>query len=220
MTPCWPWLSITFMASARFVERSSLRQVCLSMVAGSAVAFVTAASFGCGKPFNVKTLPDLPPANYAARAASDHVSVQAQALTDEDFLYQIFDANLILAGILPVRVMLTNSGGEIVDLKNTQFEVHAAAGSSFKAMNERQAFKRLISYYEISTYNKAGFKESREAFSAFGLDTTTPLVAGQSRQGMVFFRVPAESARGGLTLVISRLDSASSSRGKLELKLN
>lgn len=220
MTPCWPWLSITVMALACFVDRSSLRQSCLSLVTGCAVVLLTAASFGCGKPFNVKTQPDLPPANYTAKAASDHVSVQAQAITDEDFLFETFDANLLLAGILPVRVMLTNSGGEIVNLKNARFEVYATAGSSFKAMNERQAFKRLISYYEISTYNKSGYKESLEAFSAYGLDTLTPLAGAQSRQGLVFFPVPAEVARGGLTLVVSRLDSASSSRGKLELKLN
>ena len=201
-------------------ERSSLRQSLLRLAPGRAFVLVAVTAFGCGKPFNVKTQPDLPPANYPAKATSDHVSVQAQAITDEDFLYETFDANLLLAGILPVRVMLTNSGGEILDLKNARFEVHATAGTSFKAINEHQAFKRLISYYEISTYNKSGYKESLEAFSAFGLDIFTPLAAAQSRQGLVFFPVPAEAARGGLRLVVSRLDAASSSGGKLELKLN
>lgn len=203
-------------------ERSSLRQSLLRLVQGAAFVLAAVAAFGCGKPFNVKTQPDLPPANYAAKASSDHISVQAQAITDEDFLYETFDANLLLAEILPVRVMLTNSGGDIVDVKNARFEVHTTTGASFKAINTRQAFKRLISYYEISTYNKSGYKESLEAFSAFGIDTRTPLAAAQSRQGLVFFSMPSEAAQGGgLTLVVSRLEKApSSSRGRLELKLN
>ena len=89
-------------------------------------------------------------------------------------------------------------------------------------MNERRAFKRLISYYEISTYNKAGYKESLEAFSAYGLDTKTPLADGQSRQGLVFFSMPSKVAQeGGLTLVVTRLETPSQSGGGvIELKLN
>ncbi len=194
----------------------------LRLVPGGVFVLVAVVALGCGKPFNVKTQPDLPPANYSNTATADNISVQAKALTDEDFLYDTFDANLLLAGILPVRIMLTNSGAENVDLKEAHFEVHATTGSSFKAVSERQAFKRLIRYYEISTYNKAGYKESLEAFSAYGLDTRMPLAAGQSRQGLVFFSMPSEAARGGgLTLVVTRLETApSSSRGQLELKLN
>ena len=222
MTPCWTWLSISVVESASFVKRCSLRQSFPRLARSRAFVLVALAAFGCGKPFNVKTQPDLPPGDYGTRATADQVSVQARALTDEDFLYDTFDANLLLAGILPVRLMLTNSGGEAVDLKEARFEVHATTGRSFKTVNERQDFKRLISYYEISTYNKSGYKESLEAFSAYGLDTRTPLAGGQSRQGLVFFSMPSEAARGaGLTLVVSRLQSAaSSSRGKLELKLN
>ncbi|PYT08656.1 MAG: hypothetical protein DMF60_04290 [Acidobacteria bacterium] len=203
-------------------ERSSLRQSLLRLVPGCAFILIAVAAFGCGKPFNVKKQPDLPRANYATRAMAGNVSVQAQALTDEDFLYDTFDANLLLAGVLAVRVALTNSGEGNVDLKEARFEVRATAGTSFKAVTERQAFKRLISYYEISTYNKAGYKDSLEAFSAYGLDTRTPLAGGQSRQGLLFFSMPSEAAQGGgLTLVVNRLEKApSSSRGTLELKLN
>src|SRR5216683_2333684 len=105
------------MGSASFVRRSSLGQSLLRIVPGGVFALVAVAAFGCGKPFNVKTQPDLPPANYSNSATADNISVQAKALTDEDFLYDTFDANLLLAGILPVRIMLTSSGAENVDLK-------------------------------------------------------------------------------------------------------
>jgi hypothetical protein len=221
LTRFLPCLSISVMVSPGFVERPAVRQSLVRLVHGCAGILVAVAAFGCGKPFNVKTQPDLPPANYANKVTAGNISIQAQALTDEDFLYDTFDANLLLAGILPVRIMLTNSGVEILDLKEARFEVRGTTGSTFKSIDDRRAFKRLVSYYEISAYNKAGYKESLEAFSTYGLDTSTPLAAGQSRQGLLFFSVPPpEAARGGLTLVVSRLHPASNSLGTLELKLN
>jgi len=127
---------------------------------------------GCSKPFNVKTKTDLGPANYAASSTTDNISIQAQAIKDEDLLYETFDANLISAGVLPVRVMLTNSSAEPVDLQKARFEIRQPDGHGFKAVDERTAFKRLISYYEIKAYNKGGYKESLGTFSEYGVDLT------------------------------------------------
>lgn len=179
------------------------------------------AAFGCGRPFNVKTQPALPSASYVTKATIDNVSVQAQPITNEDFLYDTFDANLISAGVLPVRVMLTNSGAESVDCKRASFEV-AASARRFKAVDARKAFKRLFSYYEISAYSKSGYRESLEGFSSYALDVATPLAGGQSREGLVFFLMPAEAARQtGLTMFIGKLDSKARSRSsEVALKLN
>lgn len=179
--------------------------------------FLLAAAWGCGRPFNVNTKATLPPANYAGKATVDSVAVEAQAITDEDFLYDNFDANLISAGLLPVRVMLTNSG-DAADLKSARFEIETKAGR-FKAVNARKAFKRLISYYGIRAYSKSGYNESVDTFAAYALDVATPLAGGQSRQGLVFFLVPGEAAReAGLTMVIGKLNSKQSGAG-VSLKL-
>lgn len=177
-----------------------------------------AASLGCGRPFNVKTQPALPPPINAARASVDGVAVEAYAITDEDFLYDTFDANLIAAGVLPVRVMLSNSSGENMDLKKARFEIEAQS-RRFRVADARKAFKRLISYYGISIYSKSGYRESLEAFASYALDVATPLAGDQSRQGLVFFLVPSEAARQtGLSLVIGKLKSKRSDA--VSLKLN
>ena len=191
-------------------------------LAVASTALVLAAVFGgCGRPFNVKTQPGLPPARYAAEATVDAVRVQAQAITDEDFLYDTFDANLIAAGVFPVRVMLTNSGDENIDLRRARFEVRAG-GRSFKSANAKKGFKQLISYYGISAYSKAGYRESLEAFSAYALDVATPLAGRQTRQGLVFVLMPQDAARApGLTLVISKLsEKQSNDHDSVTLKLN
>ena len=182
---------------------------------------MAAVSLACGKPFNVKPRTSLPPAHYAAKASTNSVEVQAQAITDEDVVYTTFDANLISAGILPVRIMLTNSGAENLDLERARFEARAG-GRSFKAAKADAAFKRLVSYYEISAYSKSGYKESKDDFTGHALDAKTPLAPGASRQGLLFFLMPGEMARGaGLTLSISRLGpKQSASPAPVELKLD
>ena len=179
---------------------------------------ILAGAFGCGKPFNVKTHPRLPASNYAAKASLDEIVVEAHAVTDEDLLYDTFDANLIAAGVLPVRIALTNSGSDAMDLKNSRFEIRTHSGR-FKSVEARKAFKRLISYYGISAYSKSGYQESLEAFVSHAFDLRTPLGGTESRQGLMFFLVPVDVARqAGVTLDIRRLKSNSDQA--VSLKLN
>lgn len=197
------------------ISKSGMR-----LVAGSAALLAIAAGFGCGRPFDVKTQPTLPPASYAAKADIGGIAVQATAVTDEDFLYDTFDANLIAAGVLPVRVMLTNSGGEAAKVSDARFEIEAQS-RRYKSADPRKAFKRLISYYGVSVYSKAGYQESLEAFASYAFDVATPLAGTEARQGLVFFLVPAEASRGpGLTLIIRKLKSGTSDGRAVSLKLN
>jgi hypothetical protein len=189
------------------------------------LAFAAAFVFliaGCGgKPFNVKTRPDPPPAAQGPVTQSQGVSFQAEALTDEDYLYEIFDANLIMAGILAVRVKIENSSAEALNLKRVRFEV-GSNGRPIKMIDAGRAYKRLVSYYGISTYTKEGYRESRDAFSSHALSLTTPLAPGETRQGILFFQVPDDLIRqGGLRFLVSKLKVAKSDpETSVELKLN
>ncbi len=184
---------------------------------------------GCGgKPFNVKTKPDVaaqpdvqPAPGSGAKAESVGLSIEAAAILDEDFLYETFDANLILAGVLPVRLKLTNPGNDPVDLSRAKFEIRAA-GKNFKMLQARSAYGRLISYYGITTYSKEGYNESRDDFVSYSIDFKAPLAPGESRAGLIFFAVPGDTARGsGLTLRAERLNRRSkNSKEAVELKLN
>jgi hypothetical protein len=175
-----------------------------------------------GKPFNVKSKPDLPPRELGVKAVSGGLTVQAEAVTDEDFLYETFDANLVLAGVLPVRVTVSSGEQEAVDLRKAKFEIRTAAGRAYKAINANSAFKRLISYYGISTYTKEGYKQSQSDFASHAIDLKSPLAPGDVRQGMIFFHIPDEAARtASMTLVAERLDAKRKrSDSPVELKLN
>ncbi len=191
-------------------------------MAGPALLVVAGLLAGCGgKPFNVKPRPSLSKPDYGASGQIDGVGIQAEAITDEDYLYEIFDANLIQAGVYPVRIRMTNNGSDPLELKRAKFGIKSGAGKPFRVAEARRAYKRLISYYELSLYNKDGYKRSLSDFKSHALDTDSPLGPGDSRDGILFFLLPAEVAReGGLTFEAARLNSSQARTGSsLELKL-
>lgn len=192
------------------------------------VLLMTSFLTGCGgKPFEIRERPfkikegrEAPLVNIA-RAKSDQIEIEAEAIRDEDYLYETFNANMILAGILPVRLELVNQGQEPVDLSKSRFEIKAADGRTYKMADAKKTFKRLISYYEISTYSKSGYKKSQEDLATYSFDVSKPLGAGESREGLVFFIVPdAVAQTTGVTMTASSLDRKQSKSPKVELKLN
>ncbi|HEX5736290.1 MAG TPA: hypothetical protein VF131_25900 [Blastocatellia bacterium] len=193
----------------------------LRIISFSILLFVLLTACG-GKPFNVKPKPDLPARELGAEAVAGNLTLQAEAVTDEDFLYETFDANLILAGVLPVRVTVSSREQEPVDLRKAKFEVKTSGGRTYKTISANSAFKRAISYYGISTYSKEGYKESQSDFASHAIDLREPLAAGASRHGMIFFQVPDDVARtAGLTLVSRNLNrKLPKSESQIEIKLN
>ena len=185
------------------------------------LVFILLLLTGCGgKPFNVKTEVTLPAIAGAPVVEAQGVRLQAAAVRDEDYLLSTFDANLILAGVLPVNVTLTNRGAQPLDLRKARFQVRVPDGHTYKAADASRAYKQLIKYYGISTYNKGAYKQSREDFAAYLLDLAKPLAMGESRQGMLFFILPDRAIQAaGLNLIGVRL-GASGSSGMVELQLN
>jgi hypothetical protein len=183
-------------------------------------AGVLATICGCGgKPFNVRPHPSLPERAYNTKIESGGLTIQADALTDEDLLYEIFDANLVLAGVLPVRIKLINGRDEEFRIKKARFEVKSEGGAVFKPIEPKRAYRQLVSYYGITLYRKDAYRESQQDFASHALDTVKTLSIGEVREGIIFFAAPGEiSAIGNLTLVASRLN-AKRSKDSIELKL-
>jgi hypothetical protein len=170
----------------------------------------------CGKPFNVKPKPAVKDTVVQAQpekptqAESKGVRLQAEAIKDEDFLYDTFEANMIMAGVLPVRVKLTNTGSDAAELKKAKFAIKSQ-NKIYKFLDSHKAYKCLMSYYGISIYNKNGFKESRADFDTHAIDVKKPLDKGETREGLLYFAVPSEVVRrNDLTLSVRKLSAGRS----------
>lgn len=188
----------------------------------AAIAVFTLMAGCASKPFNIKPAPDNPPVSRTATAERDGIIIEAAAVTDEDYLYHTFEANLLLAGVLPVKVTMTNQSAEPVDIRKARFEVSAPGFRNYRVVTGEKAFKRVFSYYDFTLYNKKGYEESKTDFSAYAFNTTTPISAGESRSGLMFFITPPDMTRAQeLTLAARRLKSKEKkSDPGLILKLN
>ena len=163
-----------------------------------------------GSLYRVKKLSELPPMPNSVAAA--HLGVlwvrAAPLLTDEES-QELFESNLQLAGLLPVRLEIVHNGGEAVDLKRTRFHLRDATGTQWKAISAKQAIARILKANGVFAYNPHSRKIFEKEFRAYELDLKSPLThAERLRQGLILFlspkKEPVTSPRG-LVLTIDGL---------------
>lgn len=160
--------------------------------------------------FKVKPVTDLPPLPDNARTAdAGGIIIRiAPLLTDEES-QDLFEANLPLSGVLPVRTELVHESGVPVELKKARFRLQDSQGHVWKLLSPKQAISRIMSANGVFAYNPNSKKQFEKEFAAYGLDLKAPLsTADRMRQGFLFFQTPDKrpvETTQKLTLVIERL---------------
>jgi hypothetical protein len=175
------------------------------------LAAVVLAASGCvGSLFKVKPVVELPPLEGNVKTASaGGVTVRVAPLMTDEESQDLFEANLPLSGILPVRLELVFESGIPVETKRVRFRLRDAEGREWKAVTPKRAISRILKANDVYAYNPNSRKQFEKEFSAYAIDLEPPLSDTQRRrQGFVFFETPkkepVESPRG-LVLVIERL---------------
>lgn len=163
-----------------------------------------------GALYKVKPVVELPPMAGEIKTGSGGGLVVAVAplLNDEDS-QQLFEANLPLAGVLPLRVEVGYESGVPVELKKARFRLRDANGKDWKLLTAKQAISRVMKSNEVFAYNPNSRKQFEEEFAAYNLDLKTPLTPQErKRPGFLFFQTPDKEAVAsprGLVLVIEGL---------------
>ena len=144
-----------------------------------------------GSLFKVKPaveLPALPPSAKSVEAGGVMLRV-APLLTDEES-QELFEANLPLSGLLPVRIELNyESGGVPLELKRVKFRLRDAQGVEWKLVSPKQAIARILKANGINLYNPSSRKQFEKDFNAYAFDLKASLSAGERRrQGFLFFQ--------------------------------
>lgn len=178
------------------------------------VALVIAAvCFGnsCGGAlFKVKPVVELPPLSADARSASaGGVTVRVAPLMTDEEVQELFEANLGLAGILPLRLELVFESGVPVEIKKARFRLRDGEGREWKVVAPKSVVGRILKANDVYAYNPNSRKRFEEEFTAYGIDLKSPLSdSDRRRQGFLFFETPkkepVENSRG-LVLLIERL---------------
>jgi hypothetical protein len=172
-------------------------------------ALAAALLMGCGGSlYKVKPVVEAPITEAGGSARAGGISVRALPLLADEESQDLFEANLPLAGMLPVRVEISNEGSEAVALERARFRLRDGEGREWKARSAKQAVSRILEANKITLYNPNARARFEEAFRAHALNTKTPLAATERRQGMIFFqspkKEPVESPRS-LVLTIEKL---------------
>jgi hypothetical protein len=172
-----------------------------------------------GSLFKVKPVVELPPLNADAKSASaGSITLRVAPLLSDEESQELFEANLPLAGVLPLRVELVYESGVPVELKEARFGLRDADGREWKLLSAKQAISRIMKANGISTYNPNSRKQFEKEFSAYALDLKTPLTdSDRRRQGFLFFQTPNKEAVAsprGLVLRVERVPQP------VEIRLN
>ena len=163
-----------------------------------------------GSLFKVKPVTDLPPLPANTRSAdAGGVTVRVAPLLTDEQSQELFEANLPLSGVLPVRVELIFQSGVPVEMKRARFRLRDAQNQEWKLLSAKSAASRILKANGVFAYNPNSRKQFEKEFGAYAIDLKMPLSSNDSRrQGFLFFQTPDKGAvRSGpqLTLTIERL---------------
>ena len=160
--------------------------------ATSAALFVLALlSISCSNSlFKVK------PANQMmampASAASVNVgslSFRASPLLTDEETQELFESNLQLAGLLPVRLEVVHNSGEAIEMKKLKFRLSDPANSQWKLISAKQAISRIMKANDLTLYNPNARKTFEKEFRAYEFNVKDPLAHAEGkRQGLLIFQ--------------------------------
>ena len=165
--------------------------------------------------FKVKPVTELPPLPANTRSAdAGGVTVRVAPLLTDEESQELFEANLPLSGVLPLRVELAFQSGVPVEIKRARFRLRDGQNQEWKLLSPKSAVSRIMKANGVFAYNPNSRKQFEREFGAYGIDLKTPLSSGDSRrEGFLFFQTPDKrpvSSIQPLTLTIERLPQPAS----------
>jgi len=170
--------------------------------------FVAACS--TGGLYKVKPFVTLPPMPESAKTADlGSISFRAAPLLTDEESQELFESNLQLAGLLPVRIEMVHNSGEAIEFRKVRFHLHDTAGVEWKPMPVKKAIARILKANDVYAYNPNSRKTFEKEFGAYELDLKTPLTHSERRRsGFLFFQSPKKepvASPHGLVLMIEGL---------------
>ena len=138
-------------------------------------------------------------------------------MTDEE-TQELFEANLQLAGLLPVRLEIAHNSGDSVEIRKLKFRLHDEANTEWKLISAKQAISRILKANDVFAYNPDSRKAFEKEIRAYEFNMKDPLTHAEGkRHGLLIFLAPQKnpvSSPKNLTWTIDGLSQP------VSLKLN
>ena len=172
---------------------------------------VALASTSCTSSlFKVKPVTDLPPLPANSRSAdAGGVTIRVAPLLTDEESQELFEANLPLSGVLPVRVELAFQSGVPVEVKRARFRLRDSQNKEWKLLSAKSAISRIMKANGVFAYNPNSRKQFETEFGSYAIDLKRPVSSSDTRrEGFLFFQTPDKrpiQSGQQLTLTIERL---------------
>lgn len=192
-------------------DAPGISRQCFAWMIKSAFAFALVFTSSCsGSLFRVKPIAALPPMPATVASATlGSISLRAAALLTDEESQELFESNLQLAGLLPVRIEIRHNGGAAIEMKRVRFRLSDTAGTKWKTISAKQAIARILKANGVSLYNPSSRKTFEQEFRAYDLDLKSPFTQSEGRrQGFVIFVAPEKgpvASPRGLVLTVEGL---------------
>src|SRR6186997_1400555 len=117
----------------------------LLLLAALGSASCTAASL-----YKVKPVTELPPMPANTRSAdAGGVTIRVAPLMTDEESQELFEANLPLSGVLPLRLELVFESGVPVETKRVRFRLRDGSGREWKVLPAKAAVSRILKANDI-----------------------------------------------------------------------
>jgi len=170
---------------------------------------LTLAQLNCSGPlFKVKPVVELPPLPDSTKSTNGGgLTLRVAPLLGDEESQALFESNLPLAGLLPIRAELI-SDGPAVELKKARFMLRDGDGRQWKLLSAKQAASRIMKANGITAYNPDAKKQFESDLTSYAMDLKTPMTSSERRQGFLFFQTPDKeriASPHGLVLSVEKI---------------
>jgi len=165
-------------------------------LAAPVLATALLTSSCAGALFKVKPVVELPPlAGNVKTASAGGATIKVAPLMSDEESQELFEANLPLGGVLPVRLELVFESGVPVEIKRVRFHLRDGAGREWRMIPAKAAVSRIMKANDVFAYNPNSRKQFEKEFTAYAIDLKEPLSpSDRRRQGFLFFGTPKKEA--------------------------
>src|SRR5215207_7723240 len=145
------------------------------MTRRAVVPFLLAAtvllSTSCtGSLFKVKPVTELPPLPGNTRSAeAGGVTIRVAPLLTDEESQELFEANLPLSGVLPLRVELAFQSGVAVELKRARFRLRDSQNKEWKLLPAKSAVARILKANGVFAYNPNSRKQFEKELTGYAV---------------------------------------------------
>jgi len=165
-------------------------------LAAPVLATALLTSSCAGALFKVKPVVELPPlAGNVKTASAGGATIKVAPLMSDEESQELFEANLPLGGVLPVRLELVFESGVPVEIKRVRFHLRDGAGREWRMIPAKAAVSRIMKANDVYAYNPNSRKQFEKEFATYAIDLKEPLSpSDRRRQGFLFFETPKKEA--------------------------